>query len=43
MTKMDLKEIFAFISSYIKTTDLRVIFISNDYEIRKTDLEREED
>ena len=36
-TKMDLKEVFGFVSSYIESTDIRVIFISNDSEINKID------
>jgi hypothetical protein len=35
--KMDLKEIFGFVSSYIESTGLRVIFLSNDDEISKTE------
>jgi len=34
--KMDLKEIFGFISSYIESTSIRVVFISNDSEINIT-------
>lgn len=35
--KMDLIEIFGFISSYIESTGLRVIILSNDTEIKKTE------
>ena len=35
-TKMDLKEIFGFVSSHIENTSLRVIFLCNDDEIKKT-------
>jgi hypothetical protein len=33
-TKMDLKEVFGFVSSYIENTSMRVVFISNDAEIK---------